>query len=188
MGGTRPSNARTGRKRVSDHEANQDAKIQRLIDESDLRDLIHRYAFGLDHQDWELWRSVFTDEVRFDMSDFAPEPPPRFLPAEKNVRAMQRMFAEFDATQHFMGSHRYAIDGDTAVITAHMRAEHWLTSGEGGDKYTMFGTYTDECVRTPEGWKMQSVTLRLIRQEGDRHVMHLAATRGRNRSKNEETS
>lgn len=155
-----------------------DERLQRLFDESELRDLIHRYALALDRRDWGLWRSIFTDEVRFDMSDFQPDPPPRVLPVERYVRSMQRLFASFDATQHFIGTHRYEIDGDRAVITAHMRAEHWLTSGQGGDRYTMYGTYTDECVRTPEGWKLTSVTLRLLREEGNRHLMHLA-TQGR---------
>ncbi len=150
-----------------------DELLQRLADESALRELIHSYAFGLDRQDWELWRSIFLDEVIIDMTDVEPEPLPRLLPIEKHVRAVERMFANFDATQHFMGSHRYSIDGDTAVITAHMRAEHWLTNDRGGDKYTMFGTYTDEAVRTDEGWKLAKVKLTLIRQEGNREIMRL---------------
>ena len=153
--------------------------LRRLADESELRDLIHRYAFGLDRQDWELWRSIFVDEVLIDMSDFNPDPPPRRLAIEKHVRFTKTMFAGFDATQHFMGSHRFAIDGDNAVITAHMRAEHWLTSGQGGDRYTMYGTYTDECVRTADGWRLTSVTLRLLREEGNRDVMRLAMAKGR---------
>ena len=151
--------------------------LQRLTDEADLRDLIHRYAFGLDTQDWELWRSVFADEVRIDLTDFTGGPVPDPIAAERHVKGAQRMFANFDATQHFIGSHRYAIDGDQAVITAHMRAEHWLTSGEGGDRYTMYGTYTDHCVRTDAGWKMTSVKLALLRQEGNRHLMDLALRR-----------
>ncbi|MEZ5376627.1 MAG: nuclear transport factor 2 family protein [Acidimicrobiales bacterium] len=151
--------------------------LRRLADESALRELIHAYAFGLDHQDWELWRSIFLDEVVIDMTDVEPEPLPRLLPVEKHVRAVERMFARFDATQHFIGSHRYAIDGDHAVITAHMRAEHWLTSDRGGDKYTMFGTYIDEAVRTPDGWKLAKVKLSLIRQEGNRDIMRMASRR-----------
>lgn len=160
-----------------------ETSLQRLVDESDLRELIHSYAFGLDTQDWVLWRSIFLDEVTIDMTDFQPEPAPRQLPIEKHVRAVERMFANFDATQHFIGSHRYAVDGDRAVITAHMRAEHWITSGQGGDKYTMFGTYTDEAVRTPEGWKLAKVKLSLLREEGNRHVMHLASRRPDGRPK-----
>ncbi len=165
---------------MSDRSAVSDAALlRRLADESELRDLIHRYAFGLDRHDWVLWRSIFVDEVLIDMSDFTPEPPPRRLPMERYVRSVARMFAGFDATQHFIGTHRFVIDGDTAVITAHMRAEHWLTSGQGGDRYTMYGTYTDECVRTPDGWRLTSVTLRLLREEGNRDVMRLAVAKGR---------
>jgi len=155
------------------------AAVQRLIDESDLRDLIHRYAFGLDHEDWVLWRSVFTDTVTIDMTDYQPGSPVRPASADKVVAGIQTMFAGLDGSQHFMGSHRYAIDGDRATITAHMRAEHWMTSDAGGDRYTMYGTYFDEAIRTPDGWKLQSVRLKLIREEGNRHLMGGAARKGK---------
>jgi len=156
-----------------------DEVLQRLVDESDLRDLLHRYAFGLDHEDWELWRSVFADEVTMDMSDYQPEPPPRPAAADLVVANARVLFAGLERSQHFMGSHRYEIDGDRATITAHMRAEHWLHTGLGGDKYTMFGTYTDDAIRTAGGWKLVRVRLRLLREEGNRHLMREAVRRGK---------
>ena len=156
--------------------------MQRLADEADLRDLIHRYALGLDTRDWELWRSAFTDEVIIDTSDYEPEPPPRRLPVEAYVSFTSRLFAGFEATQHLIGSHRFAIDGDHATITAHFRAEHWASVGQGGDRYTMFGTYVDECERTPGGWRISSVKLNLLRQEGNREVMRRAESAARRRS------
>lgn len=153
--------------------------LQRLSDESELCDLIHRYAFGLDHEDWVLWRSVFADEVLIDMSDYQPEPAPRLATAEQVVRSARTLFAGFDATQHFIGTQRFELTGDVAVITAHMRAEHWVTTGKGGDRYTMYGTYIDDCVRTADGWKMVKVKLRLLREEGNRQVMRSALERGR---------
>ncbi len=157
-----------------------DAAVQRLLDESDLRDLIHRYAFGLDNKDWDLWRSIFAEEVIIDMTDWmggGPVPAP--LPADKHVRGAARLFEHFDRTQHFMGSHRYEIDTsvspNTAVITAHMRAEHWRASaGENdglSDRYTMYGTYTDRCVRTDDGWKIVHVKLAKIWEQGNRSIM-----------------
>jgi hypothetical protein len=155
-----------------------DAVLRRLADEAELRDLTARYAFGLDDRDWDLWRSIFTDEVVFDMSDYEPEPSPQPLPVDVHVAYLQRLFAGFDATQHFIATHRFAIDGDRATVTAHMRAEHWATSGQGGDRYTMYGTYTDDCVRTPAGWRISRVKLALRREEGNRHVMRVAYRRG----------
>ena len=155
--------------------------LRRLADESELRDLIHRYAFGLDERDWTLWRSVFADEVVIDMSDYRPEPPPRLATADQVVHSAQTLFAGFEATQHFIGTHRFEIDGDEAVITAHMRAEHWLATGRGGDRYTMYGTYTDDCIRTTDGWRITRVKLSLLREEGNRQVMRSAFERGRAR-------
>jgi len=156
-----------------------DAVLQRLVDESDLRDLIHRYAFGLDHEDWEMWRGVFADVVTMDMSDYQPEPRPRAARSDVVVANARVLFAGLERSQHFIGSHRYVIDGDTATITAHMRAEHWLHTGRGGDRYTMYGTYVDEAVRTDDGWKLVTVRLRLLREEGNRQVMREAVRRGR---------
>jgi len=156
-----------------------DRLVRRLADESDLMDLIHRYAFGLDHEDWELWRSVFADEVTMDMSDYQPEPPPRRAPADLVVANARVLFAGLERSQHFLGSHRFAIDGDTATITAHMRAEHWLHTGQGSDRYTMFGTYFDDAVRTDDGWKLVKVRLRLLREAGNRHLMREAVRRGK---------
>jgi hypothetical protein len=156
-----------------------DELVRRLGDESELRNLIHRYALGLDRRDWELWRSVFADEVVVDMSDYQPEPPPRLAPAEHVVHSARTLFAGFEATQHLIGTQRYEIANDTAIITAHMRAEHWFTTGKGGDRYTMFGTYVDDCIRTTDGWKMTRVKLHLLREEGNREVMRRALARGR---------
>ena len=162
-----------------------EALLQRLADESDLRDLIHRYAFGLDTKDWVLWRSVFADEVVMDMSVYQPEPPPRAAPADLVVKNAAVLFAGLERSQHLMGSHRYKIDGDRATITAHMRAEHWLDTGKGGDRYTMFGTYTDDAIRTTDGWKLIRVKLALLREEGNRSLMREAVRRSRDETPNE---
>lgn len=156
-----------------------DPLLQRLADESELMDLIHRYAFGLDHEDWVLWRSVFADEVTMDMTDYSPGRSARPAPADLVVGNARVLFAGLERSQHFLGSHRFAVDGDSATITAHMRAEHWLHTGQGSDKYTMFGTYFDEAIRTDEGWKLSLVRLRLLREEGNRYLMSEAVRRGR---------
>ncbi len=156
-----------------------EAQLQRLVDESELRDLIHRYAFGLDTQDWELWRSVFADSVVMDLSDYDPDLKPVPTTAGKLLRGAVVTFAGLDRSQHFIGSHRYSIDGDTATVTAHMRAEHWMTTGKGGDRYTMYGTYENEATRTSDGWKFTRVKLRLLREEGNRFLMAEAGRVGK---------
>ncbi len=159
--------------------------LQRLADESDLRDLIHRYAFGLDTKDWVLWRSVFADWVVMDMSDYQPRTATASGTRRPGRQERCRAVCGLERSQHFIGSHRYKIDGDRATITAHMRAEHWLDTGKGGDRYTMFGTYTDDAIRTTDGWKLIRVKLALLREEGNRSLMREAVRRSRDETPNE---
>lgn len=144
-------------------------------------DVLSNYATGLDAQDWELWRSVFLDEVIFDLSSWhgiAPKP----LETDRVVASQARMFAEFSMTQHFFTNHRVSIEGDNARVLAHMRAEHWLPLDppEGGSgRYTMFGYYDDKLKRTADGWKIAEMQLNVTHTEGSRWVMDEAQRRAR---------
>ncbi|NJN52749.1 MAG: nuclear transport factor 2 family protein [Gammaproteobacteria bacterium] len=144
-----------------------------------LIDVLSNYATGLDARDWVLWRSVFLDEVVFDLSSWSGQPA-RALDSTRVVASQARMFAELTVTQHFITNHRVFIDGDRARVLAHMRAEHWIDTpapASGTDRYTMFGYYDDKLVRTTDGWKIAEMQLNVTRTEGDRWVMSEASRR-----------
>jgi 3-phenylpropionate/cinnamic acid dioxygenase small subunit len=155
--------------------------LARLRDDAELRDLLDRYAQALDARDWSLWQSVFGEEVLLDLSDYEPDPPPEARPTARHLEYVKRLFAGFDATQHLIANARFTLEGARARGVAHMRAEHWVTTAQGGDRYSMFGRYHVECVRLPQGWRIERLKLELLREEGNRHVMRLAARRGRER-------
>ena len=145
--------------------------------------VLSNYATGLDGRDWELWRSVFVDELVFDLSSWNGIEP-RVLNADGVVRNQARSFAELKETQHFFTNHHVTIDGDTARVIAHMRAEHWLDTSEIPTiettlRYTMFGYYDHDLVRTPDGWKISRMQLNVTRTEGNRWVMEEATRRAR---------
>lgn len=157
---------------ASDELANE---LTRLIDRLAITDVISNYATGLDARDWTLWRSVFLDEVRFDLSSWTGQGP-RLLNADRVVRAQARDFAELICTQHFMTNHRVSIQGDRARVLAHMRAEHWIvtdpsSNDQATERYTMFGYYDDKLVRTADGWKISEMQLNVTQTEGKRWVM-----------------
>ncbi len=151
-----------------------------LADRLAIMQLLAEYAAGLDARDWTLWRSVFLDEVVFDLSSWTGLAQ-RKLETDRVVRAQARIFAELAVTQHFMTNHRITIEGDRGRVLAHMRAEHWLEDPgiEGTARYTMFGYYDDRLVRTPAGWKIAEMQLNVTRTEGNRWVMEEAERRAR---------
>ena len=166
-----------------------DDRLQALIDRAALIDVLSTYATGLDARDWTLWRSVFLDEVVFDLSSWTGQAP-RKLDADRVVATQAKIFAELSVTQHFITNHRIAIERDRARVLAHMRAEHWLDDSpqhpqkanvlkEGTQRYTMFGYYDDKLVRTVAGWKIAEMQLNVTRTEGNRYVMDEATRRMR---------
>ena len=156
---------------------------QDIADRLAIIDVMSNYATGLDARDWPLWRSVFMEEVLFDLSSWTGIAG-RVLNADRVVAAQAREFAELTVTQHFMTNHRVTIDGDRARLLAHMRAEHWIAlDPRAGDRhterYTMFGYYDDKLVRTPDGWKIAEMQLNVTHTEGRRWVMEEAARRAK---------
>ena len=155
-----------------------DEDLSWLLDRTRIVEVISRYAAGLDARDWELWRSVFPEETVFDLSSWN-DVPGRLLNTDRVVAAQARMFAELSVTQHFITNHRVEITGDSARVLAHMRAEHWIdtTDEDQCARYTMFGYYDDDLIRTPDGWKISRMQLRVTRTQGDRWVMEEAQRR-----------
>jgi hypothetical protein len=45
-----------------------DLRIQELLDRAEISDVVHRYATGLDTQNWPLLRSIFLDEIDMDFA------------------------------------------------------------------------------------------------------------------------
>lgn len=150
-----------------------------LADRAEVSDVLHRYATGLDRRDWALYRSIFTDEVDMDFSSIGM--PAGRVAADTWVERARVLFAGFDATQHLSANHVHDICGDEATCTSYMRAEHFVLNSEGENYYTMGGYYTNRLVRTAEGWKLRGVTLTVTWNRGNRHVLRLAARRGRER-------
>ena len=152
-----------------------------LQDRLDIMELIARYGAGLDARDWELWRAVFTDNTLFDLSSWSGQEPRRD-DTDRVVRAQARIFAELEVTQHLMSNFRITVDGDSARVTAVMRAEHWLTvvpPNEDTKRYTMFGYYDDRLLRVDDHWKIDEMHLNVTKTEGERWVMDEASRRAR---------
>jgi 3-phenylpropionate/cinnamic acid dioxygenase small subunit len=162
----------TGANRMTD-------QLQSLQDRVLIIEVMSLYATGLDARDWKLWRSIFLDQVVFDLSSWNGQEP-RLVDTDRVVAAQARIFAELAATQHFMTNHRVTVEGDTARLLAHMRAEHWIDDApDGKNRYTMFGYYDDKLVKTGSGWKIAEMQLNVTRTEGDRWVMDEAMRRMR---------
>lgn len=134
---------------------------------------LYRYATGIDTRDWALYRSIFDDEVEIDMSSFN-RIPGRRLAADTWVEQVTELMCGLDATQHVMTNPIVEVDGDEAVCTMYVQAEHML----GEQWYTLGGYYTDRLRRHGRGWLITAVRLTVQWRRGTPAVLTRTLPRG----------
>lgn len=128
--------------------------VQTVSDKLEIHELLARYARGVDDKDWELYRSVFTDDAFIDYSSAGFVAGPR----DEVVAALSQAFAAMPWSQHYITNVEIAVDGDTAAVRAMFYNPMHLPGM--ADSSSCGGYYFHDMVRTADGWKSQ----RLVEQ------------------------
>jgi hypothetical protein len=145
----------------------------------------YRYAAGIDHRDWELYRAVFTDVCEFDFSSWSGAPA-AVMPTDDWVAAARKVNGNFDATQHVMSNHLVEfVDNDTAIGTNEVQAQHWFSaptmSGFGRPAKSAWcllgGHFKNRYVRDGAGWRISYCQLTVRWRMGDERIFALARDR-----------
>ncbi len=123
-----------------------------MADRMEIQDVLIRYAWAIDSQDWELFDTVFTPDAHLDYT--ANPGGVAGTLTEVKQWLMQSLLA-FPSSQHLLSNTEIVLDGDRAAARTQMtnpmgartrtNALHWFFIG---------GSYHDELVRTTDGWKI----------------------------------
>jgi SnoaL-like domain len=111
---------------------------------------------------------VFCDEITCDFSALGA--PVTTISRDAWCQRTKQAFAGWTATHHAISNLRCAIDGDRATVQAHIHAEHWApreVAAGGPNCWLVVGFYDNVAARTPQGWRLKSVTLTLSHQENE---------------------
>lgn len=140
---------------------------------------LYEYAYGIDGRDWDLYRSVFTDQIDVDFSSWN-ESPASTVPVETWLAQVKPLFVGLDATQHSMSNPLVDIDasGTSARCRMYMQAAHFLNDWP-EPEFTIGGYYDDRLVRVGDQWQISAVTLNVWWRRGDETLMVEAAKRGK---------
>jgi ketosteroid isomerase-like protein len=118
-----------------------------LLDRFAVADLLARYARACDEKDFAGIRGCFTSDASLSYGIT-----PAFNGSADDFAALaERILAESDSTQHLLGNVVVNVDGDRATSQAYVQTTHVEKSGA---PRTSGGVYSDELVRTPEGWRI----------------------------------
>jgi 3-phenylpropionate/cinnamic acid dioxygenase small subunit len=146
-------------------------RVQYLMDRTKIIETMYLYATGIDTKDWALYRTIFADEIKIDFGSHVGGPPGwTHMSADEWTAQLIDVFAGMESTQHSMSNPRVEIDGDVARCVMYMQAEHYLKNDQGDDFFTIGGYYTNDLVRSGDGWKLTAVKLTVLWQRGNRHI------------------
>ena len=121
----------------------------------------YEYAMGIDTRDFELLRSIFTEDITMDFEDYSGQPSAT-MKADDWVAGCRVLFTGLDATQHVMSNPMVDVTGDRAECRMYMKAEHFFQNDQGNADFALGGYYTDQLIRVDGRWLINAVTLKIF--------------------------
>ncbi len=130
--------------------------LQELSDTVEIGNLLTRYCRAVDSKDWDLYRSLLTDDAHLDYSAAGLVVGTR----DEAVAYLNRHQGSITVGMHYVTNVESQIDGDSAVVVAMWFNAVALPGQEG---ITFFhGRWRDELVRTPLGWRIRKLLLEVV--------------------------
>jgi ketosteroid isomerase-like protein len=130
----------------------------------EITQVLYRYARAIDAKDWKALDRVFTPDARID---YAVERGVELRYPELGAW-LARAMTIFKLTQHVITNPLVELAGDTARCTSYLVGTHvQIRRADGAEVLTTEGSrYTDELVRTHDGWRISARRLERLWMNG----------------------
>lgn len=123
-----------------------------MSEHADISALLYRYARAVDSKDWELYRSVFTEDAQIDYSSAGAIVGTR----DEVVDWFAANFGVILWSMHYITNIEVLdTDGDAATVRAMFYNPMQLPGM--AEMSACGGYYHHELVRTPDGWRSRSL-------------------------------
>lgn len=137
------------------------AEIAALLDRHAVVDLTVHYCWALDHRRFDDLSDVFAADGTADYGSIGIVRGPAAIGL-----ACATSLSPYDRTQHSVTNHQVDLDGDRGTSRCYFRAQHTRVSASGDVNHVVAGSYLDEVVRTPGGWRIAARVLRVTWRSG----------------------
>ena len=141
----------------------------------DITNTIQQFFTAVDMQDWDRARGLMTMPFFLDYSSFGA-PAGADMAPDQILTSWQGILPGFDATHHQLGLLDIEAGASMALVRAYVTATHYMASAQGGDLWTVYGTYTLQ-LRYEEGWKLRGNTFSFKFLSGNVDLPNLAKER-----------
>ncbi len=141
-------------------------------DVAQIRSVIQAIGVFADFGEFESICQLYDDLSESDYSSLWGNEPTEGTPSNR-ATGWSTFIPGFDTTRHDIRVNNVSIEGQTAMATAEINADHWLD----GKFWRISGTY-DVVLRNKEGrWLISAWTFTLEEEIGDRELVDQAEVR-----------
>ncbi len=146
-------------------------KIQELYDKELIQQVRFKCAEALDSKNWELFKSLFTDTINTDFTEWGI--PIQIIDKENFVsNFFQKNLSNPDLkTQHLFSNFRISINQNGATSVCNFVGNNFIENFIDGNEYCLHGEYTDTLTKTSNGWKIDELKFKLYYQTGNQKLL-----------------
>ncbi len=149
-------------------------------DRYEIADALHRYAFGLDHNDAHALASAFAEDCVFDFKSARAKLGVGFnklTGRQAVVETLLPILGPLD-TSHTVSNLQIEINGDSATLHAYVMAQHFMPregSRADSENALLMNRYNCDLVRDGEQWRFKSVTIDNAWAQGNPDILNANA-------------
>ena len=135
---------------------------QNFADHLEIQQVINLYASSIDKHQWTALEGVFTEDAVANFIGIG-----EFEGREAIAGLISSVLTQCSVTQHLLGNINIEVSANTAKTTCYLSALHVGIGDYATEMMTVWGEYSDELVRTADGWRIAHRTLTTQHATGD---------------------
>jgi ketosteroid isomerase-like protein len=135
---------------------------QHFSDHLEIQTVLNLYASAIDKRNWSQLEQVFTPDAVANFIGIG-----QFEGRQAITDLISSVLMQCSVTQHLLGNINIEVSGDTASATCYLSALHVGIGDYAAETLTVWGEYSDELVRTADGWRIANRTLTSQYASGD---------------------
>jgi hypothetical protein len=145
--------------------------VKKLVDEAELARIPTEIEIAVDRKDWAKARSFFADTIRVDFTSLVGGQPAT-IPADGLIQGWSGNLRGDKESLHIRGGALVTLDGDKATVRSNGYAWNRKPGAPdgSGDLWEVWGHYTHDMARTPQGWKVTGFTFVKTHERGSMWV------------------
>lgn len=124
-----------------------------IQDHIQIQHLLTQYARAVDTKNWELYRSLFTEDA---ILDYSSAPLGQEGSRDEITDWLSQNLSFLPMTMHYITNVEADVNGDTATVRAQFYNPMQFPSFD--ELSYCGGYYYHQLVRTPEGWRSRALT------------------------------